>query len=215
MDNHTEGLMKLDSKYFDRIRVKPEEDRLLRNKVPECEWDGCTAPGKHPAPKGRENDGDYHYFCLDHVRQYNKEYNYFSGMKDPEVQRWQKDAKTGHRPTWKLGENSATATRNGKRLRSGAAGRVGPDFEDPFNLLGGKNDGAQPGRPKRGVRNTELKHLYALGLDETATGDDVKAQYKKLVKRLHPDANGGSRANEDKLRDIILAYDSLRKSGFC
>ncbi len=207
--------MKLDSKYFDRIRVKPEEDRLLRNRVPECEWDGCTAPGKHPAPKGRKKEGEYHYFCLDHVRQYNKEYNYFSGMKDPDVAKFQQDARIGHRPTWKLGQNSAAAKRDGKRLRSGAAGRINLEFEDPFDMLEDGVDATQFGRPQRAVRNSELKHLHALGLDETATGDQVKEQYKKLVKRLHPDANGGSRANEDKLRDIIHAYGALRKSGYC
>ena len=207
--------MKLESKYFDRIRVKPEDDRLLKKKEPECEWDDCTAPGKFPAPKGRDNEGDYHYFCMAHVRQYNKEYNYFSGMKDPEVQDFQKSAKTGHRPTWKLGQNAGAAKRKGQRLRSGAAGRTNADFIDPLNVLGGKIEGAQHARPKRSVRNTEMKHLYALGLDETATGEQVKNQYKTLVKRLHPDANAGSRANEDKLRDIIQAYDALRKSGFC
>lgn len=205
--------MKLDSKYFDRIRVKPEEDRLLRKKVPECEWDGCSKPGKHPAPKGRESEGEYHYFCMDHVRQYNKEYNYFNGMKDPEVRDWQKRDKTGHRPTWKLGQNS-WATHNGGRKRSGSA-RAQSTFEDPFGVLGEDSAATLHGRPQRSVRSSEMKHLYALGLDETATGEQVKLQYKKLVKRLHPDANGGSRANEDKLREIIQAYDYLRKSGFC
>ncbi len=206
--------MKLDSKYFDRIRVKPEQDRLLRRKGPQCEWPDCTAPGKHPAPKGRDREGDYHYFCLEHVREYNKGYNYFSGMKDPEVQDWQKRDKTGHRPTWKLGQNS-WATHNGGRLRSGGAGKRAETFADPFDVLGEGERGTHHARPQRSVRTSEIKHLHALGLDETANGDKVKLQYKKLVKRLHPDANGGSRANEEKLREIIQAYDALRKSGFC
>ena len=70
-------------------------------------------------------------------------------------------------------------------------------------------------RPQRPVRSTDLKSLHSMGLDETATPDQVKAQYKTLVKRLHPDANGGSRANEDKLREIIQAYGRLRETGFC
>ncbi len=205
--------MKLESKYFDSIRVKPEEDRLLRKKLPECEWDGCARPGKHPAPKGRDNEGEYHYFCLDHVRQYNKGYNYFNGMKEPDVRDWQKSDKTGHRPTWKLGQNSWAAFNGGKK-RSGNA-RTQAAFEDPFDVMGDSDTTTHHARPQRSVRSSEMKHLYALGLDETATREEVKLQYKKLVKRLHPDANGGSRANEDKLRDIIQAYDALRKSGFC
>ena len=205
--------MKLDSKYFDRIRVKPEEDRLLRDKVPVCEWPGCTGIGKHPAPKGRDSEGDYHYFCVEHVRQYNKQYNYFSGMQDPEIQDWRKRDETGHRPTWKLGQNS-WAAQNGGRFRNDKADRE-RTTSDPFDLLGEKMRGTQPQRPGRSIRNAELKALHALGLDETATPERVKEQYKTLVKRLHPDANGGSRANEDKLREIIQAYDYLKKAKFC
>ena len=206
--------MKLESKYFDGIRVKPEEDRLLRDKKPACEWPGCEGIGKHPAPKGRDSEGDYHYFCTTHVRQYNKQYNYFSGMQDPEIADWRKQDETGHRPTWKLGENSWATHNGGKKRRSGKA-RGEQTAADPFDLLNGQNRGTQPQRPSRSIKNAELKALHTLGLDETATGDKVKVQYKTLVKRLHPDANGGSRANEDKLREIIQAYDYLKKVKFC
>jgi len=206
--------MKLESKYFDRIRVKPEEDRLLRDQTPVCEWPGCEGVGKHPAPKGRDSEGDYHYFCVDHVRQYNKQYNYFSGMQDPEIADWRKEAETGHRPTWKLGENS-WATHNGGRRRSGKAKKNQETPADPCDLLEEKTRTRQPNRPSRSIRNAELKALHKLGMDETATAATVKAQYKTLVKRLHPDANGGSRANEDKLREIIQAYDYLKKAKFC
>ena len=205
--------MKLESKYFDRIRVKPEEDRLLKEKTRACEWPGCEGVGKHPAPKGRDTEGEYHYFCVDHVRQYNKQYNYFSGMQDPEIQDWRKEAETGHRPTWKLGENS-WATHNGGKRRSGKA-RAKETAADPFDLLNGQNRDTQAQRPSRSVKNAELKALHKLGLDETATSESVKIQYKTLVKRLHPDANGGSRANEDKFREIIQAYDYLKKVKFC
>ena len=72
-----------------------------------------------------------------------------------------------------------------------------------------------PARARRKLRNGERRALFRLGLDETATGDDIKKRYKTLVKRLHPDANGGSRANEDKLREVIRAYDFLRAAGLC
>jgi len=49
-----------------------------------------------------------------------------------------------------------------------------------------------------------------LGLDETADAAVIKARYKNLVKRLHPDANSGDRSNEDKLREIIRAYNYLK-----
>ena len=86
---------------------------------------------------------------------------------------------------------------------------------DPFGIDGAS--AKQPGRHPSGraLRSTEVKALQTLGLDDSATADQVKVQYKTLVKRLHPDANGGSRVNEDTLKSVIQAYDHLRSSGFC
>jgi DnaJ-class molecular chaperone len=67
----------------------------------------------------------------------------------------------------------------------------------------------------RNLRKNELAALQTLGLDENAKPEDAKTKYKMLVKRLHPDANQGSRANEDTLKSVIQAYDTLRASGFC
>ena len=94
---------------------------------------------------------------------------------------------------------------NGRRARPGS-------FRDPFNFLGenGKEVNTSSARP---LRNAELKALHTLGLDETATKEKARAQYKTLVKRFHPDANGGDRSFEDRLRDIIKAHDVLKSAG--
>ncbi len=200
--------MKLDSKYFDKIRVKKPGEKPVAESNPQCDWPDCPRPARHKAPMGRGHEGKFYNYCTAHVQEYNKTYNYFAGMKDDEMADFQKDSRLGHRPTWKLGQN-ATATassvrRKAQQMRS-----------DPFGLNGGAEK--QPGRHPTGraLRGTELKALQTLGLDDTATGEQVKTQYKTLVKRLHPDANGGSRANEDTLKSVIQAYDHLRSSGFC
>ena len=199
--------MKLDSKYFDKIRIKTGPNKKEPPAPTMCEWPGCEKPSRHKAPKGRGAEGQFHNYCTQHVQEYNKTYNYFDGMKDDAVRNFQKEAQTGHRPTWKLGQNSSTMSSKGRRMRPGA-------FRDPFNLLG---ENGEPRRPStaRPIRNAELKALHTLGLDETATKEKVRAQYKTLVKRLHPDANNGSRANEDTLKAVIQAYDYLRSTGFC
>ncbi|MFO1132160.1 MAG: DnaJ domain-containing protein [Hyphomicrobiales bacterium] len=201
--------MKLDSKYFDKIRVKPSADKKkAAETIPQCDWPDCPRPGRHKAPMGRGHEGKFYNYCTEHVQEYNKSYNYFSGMKDDEMQEFQKNARLGERPTWKLGQNAtpnvASVRRRGAQLR-----------DDPFGL--NLRNGKQPGRHPSGraLRSTELKALQTLGLDDTATPDQVKTQYKTLVKRLHPDANNGSRANEDTLKAVIQAYDHLRSSGFC
>src|SRR5918999_2760 len=104
--DHTARLMKLDSKYFDMIRIhrpRPPEARGAMETAPCCEWKGCRAPGCCRAPKRRTRDGEFYWFCVDHVRQYNASYNYFDGMSHAEIMEFQKGATYGHRPTWKVG----------------------------------------------------------------------------------------------------------------
>src|SRR5262245_17853469 len=203
--------MKFDSPIFDRIRVKPGEDRP-RADCPMCNWTGCQAPATHRAPKGRLREGQYWRFCLEHVREYNHSYNYFAGMSDEAVAKYQKDAITGHRPTWKMGAN---------------AGRPGDDHGfgtafDPlgiFREFGGRGawrpERDRPEREGRMVRNAERKALDTLGVDLSATRADIKARFKMLVNRHHPDANGGDRGSEDRLREVIQAYNYLKSAGFC
>ena len=205
--------MKLDSKHFDRIRVKPDKDRRKPERAPVCAWPGCKLPGTHKAPRGRQFEGQYLDFCLDHVRDYNKAYNFFQGLDDVAVSDILKDAITGHRPTWKLGENSWASAKSGRKTASRSPYRP-EDFADPFSLFGSERR-RERARPARTARNAELKALHSLGLEEGASPSEVKSRYKALVKRLHPDANGGSRETEDKLREVIQAYDYLCSSGYC
>ena len=101
-----------------------------------------------------------------------------------------------------------------KQARS--AGFNGPGgADDPFRLFGEgfQTRGAEP--EKRKVHNMEARSLAALGLEIRATAAEIKARYKLLVKRHHPDANGGDRSLEDRLREIIQAYSYLKSVGFC
>ncbi len=214
--------MKIDSPLFDSIRVKPEEDRRARPQAAVCDWPGCAGEAVHRAPKGRLREREYWRFCLDHVREYNQSYNYFAGMSDDAVARYQKDALTGHRPTWTMGVNGAKP----KSESGPARGRAGDffagadgieDFFGVFTEYGGATASGQhradpEGRP---VRNAERKALDTLGLESSASAADIKSRFKTLVKRHHPDANGGDRSSEDRLRDIIQAYNYLKSVGFC
>jgi hypothetical protein len=201
--------MKFDSPYFDRIRVKPTEDRRLRPGCQACDWPGCQEEAAHRAPKGRLREREYWSFCLGHVREYNQSYNFFAGMSEDAVARYQKDAITGHRPTWKMGVGNR-----------GGGFDVGPESAaDPFGFFHGGGARAKPDfeprkEEQRTVRNAERKALDTLGLDVTVTAAEVKARFKELVKRHHPDANGGDRSSEERLREIIQAYKYLKSAGF-
>jgi curved DNA-binding protein CbpA len=209
--------MKLNSKYFDCIRVKPDEDRLLRDENPSCEWPGCRHPAQHPAPRGRGREGQYFKFCTEHVREYNKSYNYFNGMSDGDVAEFQKANLTGHRPTWTISTNGRKRAGKDTFTRQTGGFMHGFAFDDPLGVLG-KAAGAQGPRdhePAKPVRKAERKCLRALDLDSRATGKDIKKRFKLLVKRHHPDHNGGDRRSEDKLREVIQAYNYLKQAGLC
>ena len=210
--------MSKDSPLFDRIRVKPDQDRRLRASCPVCEWPGCNAAATHRAPKGRTRENEYWRLCLGHVREYNHSYNFFAGMSDAEITRYQKDAVIGHRPTWKMGMNGG---RPATRSHSARFHATPEGVDDPLGLFrhfgasSARADGEHlRGRSSRVIRNAERKALDTLGLEPEATTAEIKLRFKMLVKRHHPDANGGDRSSEERLRAIIEAYNYLKSVGF-
>ena len=188
--------MNLNSPIFDRIRTqRSSAARPGDASSPRCQHPGCLAEGNFRAPMGRLREGQYFWFCIDHVRAYNASYNYFHGMSDEAVLLYQKEALTGHRPTWKMGASHGED-------KSGRG-------RGPFGKACAQDTPRQRSRPPRhGV--VALKALHVLGLDDDASASDIKARYKDLVKRLHPDSNGGDRSHEERLREIITAYNVLR-----
>ena len=207
--------MNLNSKYFDRIRIRPDTAEATPQEAPRCEWAGCAQPGGYRAPKGRHREGQYHNYCLDHVREYNKSYNYFAGMPDDDIIAYQRSAQTGHRPTWTMGVNDKTAA-EADRLRRGRFD-FADAFIDPFDVIGGtgRQERRAPEPPVRELKNVGRRSFAALDLEGSEDAAEIKARYKTLVKRLHPDANGGDRSSEDRLRQIIQAYHYLKSAGFC
>ena len=122
-------------------------------------------------------------------------------MDDASLAKFRQADAVGHRPTWKLGDRAAQAghpidesvfAEARASRRRGAKGKP-PQTEAPprYNALA-------------------VKALMTLELGADATPARIKTRYKDLVKRHHPDANGGDRSSEDRLREIIQAYNYLR-----
>lgn len=204
--------MGVNSSLFDRVRIRPRCEEPRREADPVCDRPGCQAVGQHRAPKGRGNEGQFFRFCLNHVREYNASYNYFAGMSDDAVQAFQKEAVVGHRPTWSMGAGQ------GRRRRDGAQNTEEFDYLDPLGVLhpgGFQHARPAPEPPKPRRPGPVMRALETLGLEDGADGPQIKSQYKVLVKRFHPDAHGGDRSYEERLRDIIRAYDTLKAAGLC
>jgi hypothetical protein len=162
-----------------------------------CDAPDCPATGEYRAPKSRNNLRDYWWFCLEHVRGYNAAWDYYKGMTPGEIEAGLRFDTAWQRPTWPLGR-IGTAVWDDEVLR------------DPLHVLAaaGLRD---PKRRSPQQTPTELREpLATLGLSWPTTLDAVKTRYKELAKRHHPDANGGDRAAEERLKTINLAYATLR-----
>lgn len=162
-----------------------------------CAHPGCPEPGEYRAPVSRERLEEYLWFCLDHVRAYNQAWDYFAGLSEQEIELLRRADTVWQRPSWPLG-------RFGERLAAGMRYRV----RDPFGFFA--EDEAQPCAPQ--PRSEEEKALAVFDLKGPVTFEDVRARYMTLVKRLHPDANGGDRASEERLKTVNQAYAALKVS---
>lgn len=162
-----------------------------------CDIPGCQNLGAYRAPKSRDLLTQYWWFCLDHVRAYNASWDFYRGMTPGQIEAQLRADTSWQRPTWPLGH---------------LGGHIDESMlRDPNHVL---NAGLGPRRPTPPVPNqipSELREPMAtLGLDWPVTMDILKHRYKELAKRHHPDANGGDRKSEERLKIINLAYAAIR-----
>ncbi len=163
-----------------------------------CAQDGCELPGEFRAPKSRDNVREYIWFCLDHVRSYNSSWNYYAGMSEDEIELDRHGTTFWHRPTWPL---------NGKR--------PGEGIRDDFGFFESEADaaaGAAADAQTAGMDSETIDALGIMKLSPPLTADAIKRRYKELVKQHHPDANGGDKLAEERLKTINQAYATLMQS---
>jgi hypothetical protein len=167
-----------------------------------CAVPGCGAPGEYKAPLQPANfdgPGSWRFLCLDHVREHNAKYNFFDGMSSEEITQAQSPLAGWERPGRKFAANGADPP------------PAWSDFVDPIEAISGRFGrirGSAPGR----FSKTERQALSVLGLGEDADRHALRQTYSTLVRRYHPDKNGGDRAHEARLTAVIEAYQLLRKS---
>ena len=160
---------------------------------------------EHRAPKSRDRLEDYFWFCLEHVREYNKSWNFCDGMDENQIESEIREDTVWRRPTWPMG-----SAENEKRWRFVREG----DYADSFGSFSGDFDAKSETYSSNRQRpdSPEARAFRILGLDPTASLGELKAKYKELVKTHHPDRNGGDKVAEERLKDINDAYSTLRKT---
>ena len=204
---------------FVYIRVRPpssdegkQSDDVYALKPGEraCDNPGCRTAATARAPKSRDMLNEHYWFCQPHAAEYNKQWNFFAGMSEGEVRQRQAQSASGDRPTWQF-----KASKFSREAAAAAHGfGKGEGYSDPFSLFGGgQRPKPSPEAPNvRRIGKIERNALADLDLDENADGPAIRARYLELVKRCHPDSNGGDRSAENKLQRAIKAYKSLKKA---
>lgn len=178
-----------------------------------CDHPECQETGEFRAPKSPSTVNEYYWFCRPHVEIYNRAWNYYAGLDPEEIERHIQQDAMWNRPTWPLGFRGTGV--------QGRFGSVDEGFKDAFELFeeekraranarrNGRRGGDQSGNR---AQTADQKALRALQLDDSADMKTVKARYHELVKKYHPDANGGDASAESELKRINEAYNTLKRS---
>ena len=167
-----------------------------------CAVPGCREPGEFKAPLQPGNfdgPGSWRFLCLEHVREHNAKYNYFDGMSPDEIAEAQSPYAGWERATRAFAHAGADPAPSWS------------DFADPLDAISTRFRRTQYDAPSRFSRQ-EQRSLSVLGLGEDADLKAVRSRYSQLVRRFHPDRNGGDRSHEGRLGEVIDAYQTLRKA---
>ncbi|MEC9078081.1 MAG: DnaJ domain-containing protein [Pseudomonadota bacterium] len=165
-----------------------------------CDKAKCNKIGEFRAPQSPDHLEEYFWFCLEHVREYNRSWNYYEGMSEEEIEHHIRLDITWQRPTWPF---------TGKRKKGSSEFTLGPFGigEWDADLKVKKNSEKTGWHPR--PRSPEEEAIKILTMSAPVTVQEIKSQYKKLVKENHPDSNGGDKRSEEKLKSINHAYSVL------
>ena len=145
-----------------------------------CDWENCKEIGSYKAPVEKDNSKKYRLLCLEHIKIFNKNWNYFENMNDQEIEFFIKSDLTWHKTTKKFGSS-----------------------ENFFNIFKTSN---YKDFKKTKISHTDRDALQVMGLSDDVKWEKIQSKFKELVKKYHPDKNQGSKKFEDKLKKITLAY---------
>jgi len=161
-----------------------------------CEHGSCQEAGQYRAPRSPDHLDEFKWFCKDHVREYNLKWNFFDGSSDEEIEEQFDKDRVWERETKPFGTKE----------------RLGVD--DPHQVLG-ENATRNPGKSITGTRKlppTERRAIDILEARDHWTKAEIRKAYKKLIKVLHPDMNGGDRSQEEQLQEVVWAWDQIKES---
>lgn len=192
--------------YWHTLQDPPETALTLTRG---CDISGCAHRGEYKAPRSREDLKSYYWFCLEHVTEYNKNWDFFKGMSQADIEKNMSRTATWDRPTWR----STQAGFNEERLKR----TIYEHFAKGESVFQGFAPGEESGKEDVHMNVKTIPHpaaeaLTVMGLAPPVQWDEVKARYKTLAKKYHPDTNAADKESEEQLKKINLAYSILKLS---
>lgn len=191
------------------------EENKIGDKIKKCSWENCELEGEYRAPKSKSQIREYYYFCIEHVRIYNNSWNYYEGMSDQDVENLVRSDLTWNRPTWPLSKSFDKRPQFDESINVENIyfSNIYNNFDDPLDLMAehSNNDFIVLNNKVSKFTEEEKRALSKLELDSSLTINDLKNRYKILVKKYHPDVNGGNKNLEETLKQINTSYRLLLK----
>jgi len=182
------------------IRLKhksPEFEEHDKHIAPNaCDMPSCPSNGEHKAPKHRGLN-EYYFFCVNHIKEYNKAWDFFEGMSNNEVQDHMKNSLYGDRPTWRADANAEQKLHEAAQKTYYFGNEEAKEKTHNHHFAGDTN-------------TPEYEAMAIMGLSPPVTLDKIKSRYKKLAKKYHPDLNRNDPEAEELLKTINMAYTILK-----
>ena len=164
-----------------------------------CDWNNCRNTGEYKAPVEKDNSKDFRLLCLEHIKEFNKNWNYFLGMSDQQIYEFIKSDMTWHKPTQSFGSSDNFFKTLWKSALKDEIHKI--KFTKDFNHI-----------KEFKFNYNDIKAFSVLGISIGLKWEKVQEKFKKLVKKFHPDMNAGNKKYEDKLKVITLAYTQLKNT---
>tara|TARA_B100001175_G_scaffold233700_1_gene200124 strand:- start:316 stop:837 length:522 start_codon:yes stop_codon:yes gene_type:complete len=162
-----------------------------------CDWNNCIEIGEYKAPVEKDNSKKYRLLCLSHVKEFNKNWNYFSGMNDDQIYKFIKSDLTWHKPT----QSFSSSDNFFKVLWNNALKDELDKSKRQFNHMS-----------QFKFNHNDVKAFSIIGVSIGLEWSKIQKKFKTLVKRFHPDMNSGNKKYEEKLKIITLAYTQLKNT---
>ena len=161
-----------------------------------CEWEKCKEIGEFKAPIEKDNSRKFKWLCKEHIKLFNKSWNYFEGMSQIQIENFLKSDLTWHRPTQKFG-----STDNFFNILWNNA------LSEKYKIFKGKSS-YYVNTLKLSEKDKDAFKL--MDLEFNTDWPSVQKKFKTLVKKFHPDRNSGNKEFEDILKKITMAYSHLK-----